>query len=106
MDIIKNIVAVDANTIAVTKQTAVIPEVPAKELPPVMYEYSFLLKQKVDIQKQWDEQIAQKNKEIDDINLARQAEIDEVSALISGADNLKIVAKPIEILPIDNKIIK
>lgn len=69
------------------------------------YSYNFLIKQKEDIQKQWDEQVAQKNKEIEDINIARQKELDEVKELLFKCEevgitgevvNEEIVAKPIE----------
>jgi len=86
MDTIKKVVKIDDNTISVIKETAM---VEAKDLPPVIYEYGFLLKQKDDIQKQWDEQLKT-------INDARQAEMDEVDALIAEADKLQVVAKVIE----------
>ena len=73
----------------------IIPEkiIPAETKSAVEYEYSFLLKQKEDIQKQWDEMVAQKNKEIEDINVARQKELDFVNEMIAKADELGVVAK-------------
>ena len=91
---IKSITKLNDNSISVIKE---VDAIPAKELPPVTYDYDFLLNQKESIQKQWDEMVAQKNKEIDDINTARKAELDEVVALLSEADKLEVVAKPIKV---------
>ena len=64
------------------------------------YDYNFLKQQKVDIQKQWDEMIAQKNKEIEEINSARQKEMDFVDEMIAKADELGVVAKE-EVEPVE-----
>jgi hypothetical protein len=82
----------DYSTLVVTE---VIPEkvIPAVIKEPVEYDYTFLKQQKVDIQKQWDEMIAQKNKEIDEINSARQKEMDFVDEMITKADELGVIAK-------------
>jgi hypothetical protein len=93
MNTIKNIVKVDDNTIAVTRETAVVPEVPAQDLEPVLYTYDWLLSQKDAIQKQWDGQLSDKQTEIDKINSDRQAEMDEIDALIAGADKLAVTSK-------------
>jgi hypothetical protein len=68
---------VDDNTIQITTQPI--------QLDPVVqtYDYDFLLSQRDAIQAQMDEQMAQ-----------RQAELDEVNALIELADEQGIVAKP------------
>jgi hypothetical protein len=81
----------------------VIPEkiIPAVTKEPVEYDYDFLKKQKVDIQKQWDDMLAQKNKEIDEINVARQKEMDFVDEMIAKADELGVVAKE-EVIPIED----
>jgi cbb3-type cytochrome oxidase cytochrome c subunit len=70
----------------------VIPEkvIPAEVKPAVEYDYNFLKQQKIDIQKQWDEMIAQKNNEIDEINSARQKEMDFVDEMIAKAEELGI----------------
>jgi len=67
--------------------------IPENVLPAVEYEYSFLLKQKDSIQNQWDEQLAQKNKEIEDINVLREAEKVRIDNLILEAKKLGIVDK-------------
>jgi hypothetical protein len=89
----------DYSTLVVTE---VIPEkvIPAVTKEPVEYDYTFLKQQKVDIQKQWDEMIAQKNKEIDEINSARQKEMDFVDEMITKADELGVVAKE-EVKPVE-----
>lgn len=73
----------------------VIPEkiIPAETKPAKEYDYNFLKQQKVDIQKQWDEMLDQKNKEIEEINVARQKEMDFVDEMIAKADELGVVAK-------------
>ena len=71
-------------------------------LPPKRYDYSFLLKQKNDIQNQWDFQISGKYKEIDEINVARSGEMVFVDKLISESNKLGIVAKT-EISPIETQ---
>jgi hypothetical protein len=74
--------------------------IPEKLKEPVEYSYEFLKNQKVDIQKQWDEMIAQKNKEIEEINSARQKEMDFVDELLKKADELGVVAKE-EVEPVE-----
>jgi hypothetical protein len=74
--------------------------IPEKLKEPVEYSYDFLKQQKVDIQKQWDEMLAQKNKEIEEINSARQKEMDFVDEMIAQADLLGITE---EIKPIEEK---
>lgn len=83
---------VDNHTISVieVKPQEIIHE---KVLPAKEYEYSFLLKQRDSIQNQWDEQLAQKNKEIEEINTNRGAEKEKVDNLISEAKKLGIVDK-------------
>ena len=90
----------DANTLIVEE---VVPQqvIPEKVKDSVEYTYGFLLKQKADIQKQWNEMIAQKNAEIDGINAARQKELDFVNELIVKADELGITN---EVKPIEDKI--
>jgi hypothetical protein len=80
----------------------VIPEkvIPAEVKEAKEYDYTFLKQQKVDIQKQWDEMIAQKNKEIEEINSARQKEMDFVDEMIAKADELGVVAKE-EVKPVE-----
>lgn len=56
------------------------------------YDLTFLKKQVVDIQAQ-----------LDAYTLARQAELDEVNILITEAEKLGIVEKPIEITPLLDK---
>ena len=75
----------------------VIPEkvIPAEVKEAKEYDYNFLKQQKVEIQKQWDEMLAQKNKEIEEINSARQKEMDFVDELLKKADELGIVAKEV-----------
>ena len=70
----------------------VIPEkvIPAETLPEKVYDYSFLLDQVVDIQSQWDEQVAQKEKEITEINEQRGKEKAFVEKLIVEAKKLGI----------------
>ena len=79
----------------------VIPEkvIPAEVKEAKEYDYTFLKQQKVDIQKQWDEMLAQKNKEIEEINSARQKEMDFVDEMIAKADELGVVAKE-EVKPV------
>lgn len=89
---------VSENELAVVET---IPEkiIPAETLPAKVYEYSFLKKQVIDIQNQWDEQLAQKNAEIAEINEKRGAEKAEVEKYILEADKLGIAEKieqPIE----------
>ena len=74
--------------------------IPEKLKEPVEYSYDFLKQQKIDIQKQWDEMLAQKNKEIEEINSARQKEMDFVDEMIAQADLLGITE---EIKPIEEK---
>lgn len=90
----------DENTILFQE---VKPEViiPSETLPEKEYDYNFLLKQKDDIQKQWDEQIEQKNKEIVEINERQGKEKAFVEKLIAEADKLGIVAKKIEAIPVE-----
>lgn len=80
------------NEIAVVE---VIPEkiIPAETLPEKVYSYAFLLKQRDDIQTQWDEQLAQKANEIDEINTKRAEEKAFVEKLIAEADKLGVVNK-------------
>jgi len=75
----------------------IIPEkvIPAEVKEAKEYDYNFLKQQKVEIQKQWDEMLAQKNKEIEEINSARQKEMDFVDELLKKADELGIVAKEV-----------
>jgi hypothetical protein len=75
----------------------VVPEkvIPAETKPAKEYDYNFLKQQKVEIQKQWDEMLAQKNKEIEEINVARQKEMDFVDELLKKSDELGVVAKEI-----------
>lgn len=89
----------DDNTIIVNevKLQEIIPE---KVLPAKEYDYSFLKKQVLDIQKQWEEQLAQKKNEIDEINIKRAEEIAFVEKLITEADKLGIKIKS-DIIPVD-----
>jgi 5-enolpyruvylshikimate-3-phosphate synthase len=86
----------------------VIPEkvIPAEVKEAKEYDYTFLIKQKADIQKQWDEMIAQKNKEIEEINAARQKEMDFVDAMIAKADELGVKedVKPLKEIPLEEII--
>lgn len=76
----------------------VIPEeiIPEKVLPDRDYNYTFLLKQRDDIQTQWDEQLVAKNKEIDEINQKRQEEKAFVEKLIVEAEKLGISESTVE----------
>lgn len=67
--------------------------IPEKVLPARKYEYGFLLSQRDSIQNQWDEQLAQKAKEIEEINLVRGEEKAFVEKLILEADKLGIIVK-------------
>jgi len=82
----------------------VVPEkvIPAETKPAKEYDYNFLKQQKISIQKQWDEMIAQKNKEIEEINSARQKEMDIVDDLLKKSDELGVVAK--EVKPVEEVI--
>lgn len=81
------------------ESTIIVQEVKPEEiileeiLPEKEYDYVFLLKQKENIQKQWDEQIEQKNKEILEINERQSKEKIFVEKLILEANKLGIVAK-------------
>ena len=83
----------------------VVPEkvIPAETKPAKEYDYNFLKQQKISIQKQWDEMIAQKNKEIEKINVARQKEMDIVDDLLKKSDELGVVAKE-EVKPVEEVI--
>lgn len=86
----------------------VIPEkiIPEEVKEAKEYDYTFLIKQKADIQKQWDEMIAQKNKEIEDINATRQKEMDFVDVMIAKADELGVKenVNPIKEIPLEGII--
>lgn len=73
--------------------------IPANFLPAKEYDYAFLLKQRDDIQTQWDEQLAQKDKEIANINEQRSKEKAFVEQLIMEAGKLGIVEKELPIEP-------
>lgn len=81
----------------------VIPEkiIPAETLPEKVYDYNFLIGQRSSIITQWDEQLAQKQKEIDEINTKRAEEIAFVEKLISEAEKLGITEKKVEPLPVE-----
>ena len=85
----------------------VVPEkvIPAETKPAKEYDYNFLKQQKINIQKQWDEMIAQKNKEIEKINVARQKEMDIVDDLLKKSDELGVVAKE-EVEPVAEPIVE
>ena len=78
----------------------VVPEkvIPAETLPEKIYDYGFLLKQVADIQSQWDEQLAQKQKEIVEINEQRGKEKAFVEKLITEAKKLGIEEEPIKVI--------
>lgn len=74
-----------------TKSQEIIPE---KVLPAKVYDYGFLLKQKIDIRSQWNKQLVQKQKEVDEINAKRGEEMAMVEKLIAEANRLGITENP------------
>ena len=74
---------IDANTIEVVKT------IPENVLSPTTYDYSFLKQQLVSIQKQKD-----------DYDALRDAELAEVQGLIDEADKLGITEKAVSIEPL------
>jgi hypothetical protein len=64
--------------------------VAAKVLPAKQFSYDFLLKQRDEIQKQWDAQVAQKQAEIVEINARQAKELAFVNKLIAEANKLGV----------------
>lgn len=71
--------------------------IPEKTLPSKVYEYGFLLKQRIDIRSQWNKQLIQKQKEVDEINAKCGKEMAFVESLIAEADKLGITENPKQI---------
>lgn len=88
----------DDNTLTVV-EVILEKTIPKETKPAKDFNYSFLLKQVIEIQKQWDEQLAQKQAEITKINTKRQEEKDFVEKLIAKA--VKLGLKEDVVLPIN-----